>query len=336
MKEPLVSILTPTYNHEKYITECIESVLSQTFPDWEQIIIDDGSTDKTCEIINTYCEKDKRIKLIKQVHQGIENLKNTYNKALSVAKGEYIAILEGDDFWPKNKLEIQLSLFDDKKVILTWGKACIVTEDNKFVKSIPQQIENFLNINEKNELITQLLLKNFLPAVTVIIKKEAILSIKGFRQVSYLPTVDYPTWLKLALLALLKDKTFVGSKNVLGYWRRHGSQITTIKEEEFLIGDLKLVYQFYVALPSYIKEKLNVNLKDIITYRYNQIAGAYMYNGRKQLVRRKLKDAKIKFMNAYKFGNTKIKIKALIGLLATYAHFDIEKIMKFLGKETVK
>jgi len=56
MKTPLVSIITPTYNHEKYIGECIESVLSQTFPDWEQIIIDDASTDRTPEIIEQYAK----------------------------------------------------------------------------------------------------------------------------------------------------------------------------------------------------------------------------------------------------------------------------------------
>jgi len=315
MKEPLVSILTPTYNHEKYITECIESVLSQTFPDWEQIIIDDGSTDKTCEIINTYCEKDKRIKLIKQVHQGIENLKNTYNKALSVAKGEYIAILEGDDFWPKNKLEIQLSLFDDKKVILTWGKACIVTEDNKFVKSIPQQIENFLNINEKNELITQLLLKNFLPAVTVMIKKEAILSIGGFKQVPYLPTVDYPTWLNLALL---DEEIFRGTKDILGYWREHNLQLTFLKKEKFFIGGIKLICEFYSRLPSYIQNNLTINFREIINYRYKQMAGEYMHNGKKLLIEKKWKKANFYFVNAYKFGNRKIKIKALLGLIISH------------------
>ena len=72
MKKPLVSIITPTYNHEKFIGQCIESVLSQTFSTWEQIIIDDGSTDGTLETIARY--KDKRIRYIWQENMGIWRL----------------------------------------------------------------------------------------------------------------------------------------------------------------------------------------------------------------------------------------------------------------------
>ena len=82
MEPILVSIITPTYNHEKFIGNCIESVLAQTYPYWEQIIVDDGSNDDTGKIIASY--KDKRIKYIKQKNKGIWKLKETYNKALDI------------------------------------------------------------------------------------------------------------------------------------------------------------------------------------------------------------------------------------------------------------
>ncbi len=77
--QPLISIITPTYNHENFIGECIESVLAQTYPHWEQIIIDDGSTDRTGEIVAQY--NDERIKYIRQDNIGIWRLRETYNRA---------------------------------------------------------------------------------------------------------------------------------------------------------------------------------------------------------------------------------------------------------------
>lgn len=95
LSTPLVSIITPTYNHEKYITECIRSAISQTYQNWEMIIIDDGSTDRTQTLIKSF--SDNRIKYIYQEHLGAYQLGLTYNKALNQTKGKFIAILEGDD-----------------------------------------------------------------------------------------------------------------------------------------------------------------------------------------------------------------------------------------------
>ena len=117
--QPIVSIITPTYNHENFIGECIESVLAQTYPYWEQIIIDDGSTDRTDEIIAQY--DDERIKYIRQDNVGIWRLSETYNKALRISRGTLIAVLEGDDFWPSNKLERQIPAFTKPEVVMCWA-----------------------------------------------------------------------------------------------------------------------------------------------------------------------------------------------------------------------
>ena len=118
---PLVSIITPTYNHALYIGRCLESVLAQTEPRWEQIVIDDGSTDGTAEIVNQFT--DARIRYVTQRHRGIAGLGDAYNLALRMARGEYVAVLEGDDFWPQDKLERQLPEFEDPEVVLSWGLA---------------------------------------------------------------------------------------------------------------------------------------------------------------------------------------------------------------------
>ena len=90
---PLISIITPTYNHEKFIGPCIESVLKQAYQNWEQIVIDDGSTDRTAEVVRGFA--DPRIRYVHQENKGLEALAHTYNLALSICNGEFIAILVG-------------------------------------------------------------------------------------------------------------------------------------------------------------------------------------------------------------------------------------------------
>lgn len=120
---PMVSIISPTYNHEKFIADCIKSVLEQTFTNWEMIIIDDGSTDSTYSIACEYAQKDTRIKPFTQKNIGIFRLGESYNFALSQSKGKYVAVLEGDDVWLPGKLQIQVdSLEQNPECVLCWGK----------------------------------------------------------------------------------------------------------------------------------------------------------------------------------------------------------------------
>lgn len=108
----LVSIITPAYKAEKYISETIDSVISQTHCNWEMIIIDDCSPDNTLHIINEYILKDNRIKLIPlQKNNGPANARNA---GLNAAKGEWIAFLDSDDTWHPQKLDKSLSFAKEK------------------------------------------------------------------------------------------------------------------------------------------------------------------------------------------------------------------------------
>src|ERR1700676_1516199 len=113
---PLVSIIRPTFNHEKYIGPCIESLLKQSYQNWELIAIDDGSTDRTAEIIRGFV--DPRIRYVHQENKGVEALAHTYNHALTICNGELIAILEGDDLWPPGKLSALTPAFSDGDFVL--------------------------------------------------------------------------------------------------------------------------------------------------------------------------------------------------------------------------
>lgn len=92
----MVSIIVPVYNVEKYLDQCISSVLSQTYQNWELLLIDDGSTDNSKEICDQYSKKDSRIKAIHKVNGGVSSARNL---GLENAQGEYLMFLDSDDFW---------------------------------------------------------------------------------------------------------------------------------------------------------------------------------------------------------------------------------------------
>ena len=94
MTEGLVSIITPCYNGGKYISETIESVMAQSYKNWEMLIVDDGSKDNSADIVNSYSVKDQRIKLIQQENRGSAAAR--YN-GIRQASGQYIALLDADD-----------------------------------------------------------------------------------------------------------------------------------------------------------------------------------------------------------------------------------------------
>ena len=110
----MVSIITPVYNSEKYLEECIMSVISQTYTEWELILIDDFSSDSSIEIIEKYELKDTRIKKFlfkKNVGAGVAR-----NKGIEIASQRFIAFLDSDDYWHKNKLQSQLSFMIENNI----------------------------------------------------------------------------------------------------------------------------------------------------------------------------------------------------------------------------
>jgi glycosyltransferase involved in cell wall biosynthesis len=260
-----ISIITPTYNHEKFIGKCIESVLAQNYPHWEQIIVDDGSTDGTEEIVNSY--NDKRIKFIKNEHKGILRLKETYDMALDKSMGKIIAILEGDDYWPDYKLEKQISSFDDPDVVLSWGKACITNEHDKITGYRPKSI-NWLKKKSDKKLYKNLFFGNFIPACTVMCRRSTLIEINGFKQCKKFPYVDHTTWLELGLRGKL-----IYLDHVLGYWRHHDTQISVIMSLE-MVESLIYGINLLKRMSKDQRKHLNIGLTDLISFNFSH----FLYN----------------------------------------------------------
>ena len=131
----LVSIITPTYNAEKFITETLKSVQNQTYQNWEMILVDDASTDETVKIISDFAKKDSRIKLFKLE----KNSGNGFarNIALEKAVGKYIAYLDADDVWFPNKLEKQIQFLKENNLHFTFSfYDCIDEEGNSLNRRV--------------------------------------------------------------------------------------------------------------------------------------------------------------------------------------------------------
>ena len=136
--QPLVSVIMPCYNMEKFIAYTIESVQRQTYPNWELLIVDDASTDGTAEIVKNHQIQDDRIQfVVKPKHSGIAD---TRNQCIKMAKGRFLAFLDADDIWHPEKLETQLGFMMEKNVGFTYSSYDWIDENgqtlNKFINTV--------------------------------------------------------------------------------------------------------------------------------------------------------------------------------------------------------
>lgn len=138
MNNSKVSIITPLYNSESFIAETIQSVISQTYNNWEMLIIDDCSKDKSSEIVKTYESLDERIKYFKTDFPSGSPTKPR-NIGIEKANGRYIAFLDSDDLWVQNKLETQLQFFEDDSVAIVFSNYEKINEqgiqNNRVIKA---------------------------------------------------------------------------------------------------------------------------------------------------------------------------------------------------------
>lgn len=208
---PLVTVILPVYNAEMYLKEAISSILNQTYPNFEFIIINDGSTDDSVNIIKSFT--DQRIILI-------ENDKNigltaTLNKGLSLANGKYILRMDQDDISLPKRIQIQVSFMENNPEIGICGSARIVIRDGKKVV-----FNN--NVKTHGEIKSFLLFQNCIAHPTVIMRKSELLD-KELMYESY-HAEDYDLWSR----AVLKTKMANITEPLLIY-REHPHQMSQTK-----------------------------------------------------------------------------------------------------------
>lgn len=148
----LISIITPSFNSENYLEETIKSVINQTYLNWELIIIDDCSVDKSVEIVEKYCAVDKRIKLIKNKFNCGAAI--TRNNGLEIAKGRFIAFCDCDDIWFENKLEYQINFMLEKSIPISFTSYQLINENGESLNKVIDAIDRITYLEYlKNTII---------------------------------------------------------------------------------------------------------------------------------------------------------------------------------------
>ena len=315
---PRVSVITLTYNHGPYLDTCLKSALAQTFEDWELILVDDGSADESWEIAQSYAAQDARIKAFHQENQGYFGLAATHNFALSKASGDLVAILDGDDYWPADKLEQQVALHGPE-TLMSYGRYLLKTE----TETLPGTTPPFSGRIDSLTFLRHLLLhRSHMINVTLIMSRKALDAIGGFIQAG--PRTEMPTGLALSQL----DGEIVYLPKVLGYWRQHRQQHTRNSGSGLAEYNLMLSIRTLLDQPTSTREQLGISVADIVEARKAMIADTYFTQVRSALLQRDHVVLPGAIRQLWYWGGTKRKLQALYAMAAARLNFTYEPMLR--------
>jgi len=256
-KNPLVSIIINCYNGESYLKECIESVLSQTYENWEVIFWDNKSEDKSAEIFKSF--NDKRFKYF--ISDKYTSLYRARNLAIEKSTGELLAFIDVDDLWEKNKLKLQVLLFDDPQIALVYSNLWIMK----------QSIENkkiFIKKNSPSGFIHEKLLDEYnVGIITVVFRKKIISNnIKVFDE-RFSIIGDFDFFLKLS-----KSYYFHYIDKPLAYYRIHSRNFSSIyKEKEMEEFDIWAQdNKNNIDNKKIEKMKKKINVRKLLHFKFNK------------------------------------------------------------------
>jgi glycosyltransferase involved in cell wall biosynthesis len=184
---PLISVIIPVYNGEKTIQETVQSVLNQTFTDFELIVINDGSQDSTLEIVSSF--QDSRIKVFSFTNGG---LPVSRNRGIALANGEYISFLDADDLWTPDKLAGQLAVLEtNPQAAVAYSWTDCIDESGQFLRQSAYA-------TAQGNVQANLLLANFISSGSnVLVRKQALMDIGGFDE-TLSNCQDWDLWLRLS------------------------------------------------------------------------------------------------------------------------------------------
>lgn len=261
---PKVSILAAAFNHEKYIAKAIESVLAQTYGDWELIIWDDGSKDATLRIAQDFAEKhDDKIKVFTHPNKENRGQEVTRNEAMAKASGELIGILDTDDFYHPEKLEKLVPLFDDAHVGLAYGSA------NFYLDTLDEIVSSEIANQPSGDVFDELVYDNFICAGATLFRKNFFK--QGLKFDSRFKTIgEYPLWLAIAFEARVRH-----SDAIVCYWRSHshnlGKSLALEAKKELVDFKTSLLSEKkYAQKKSAILRALNKSRYDYASELYSQ------------------------------------------------------------------
>jgi glycosyltransferase involved in cell wall biosynthesis len=205
---PKISIITPVYNREELFLETYQSVCNQTVDDWEMLVIDDGSTDATPEILSQIT--DSRVKTFTQKNQGVASARNL---GLQHMKGKYVAFLDSDDLWAPDKLQLQIDTFDS----LSDNFGLIYTDFRLFKNDISTTRPSGANVQSQHDDTSnkQILFQNFVVLSSAMVRREVMQKVGCFDH-DLFGTEDWDLFIRIG-----KSYKFYFLNQELTYYRSH-------------------------------------------------------------------------------------------------------------------
>lgn len=213
--KPLISVIMPAYNAERYIEQAINSVVDQIYPNWELIVIDDGSTDSTALIVKKIATAETRIQYFYQQNgkQG-----KARNKGIKESKGELLAFLDADDWWEKDRLEIEVPLLIENNEL-----SLVFSQGYKFAENKISDFDIIVKPLWDKDDLPLFIEKNRIPIQSVLVKKAVLDKLGNFDEEQALQNAeDYELWLRM----LFEGFRFMSIENRLFYYRAHEMQST--------------------------------------------------------------------------------------------------------------
>ena len=251
MRHPQVSIVLPTHNGSAFIRTAIQSVLAQTFTDWELLVIDDGSSDDTAIIVRQFTQMDERVRLIQ--NQNNLGLQKTLNKGLAMARGEYIARIDDDDTWCNpRKLELQVAFLDKYRDHVLVGTQSII------VNQLGQAYNYSMPVDDRG--IRKLLLRTacFVHS-SVMFRKNMALKVGGYPETEDACHIeDHAMWLRLGLEGQLAIIPLYATT-----YNARAESICGTHQQTQIWRDLILIKKFRKLYPAPLKSVLCVSWRMI-------------------------------------------------------------------------
>lgn len=245
---PKVSVIIPVYNAEKYLSEAIESVIDQSYDDWEIIAVNDGSTDSSPDILKNY--ENRYPSKIRVLHQPNSGLSAARNAAIAAANGEYIAFLDADDLWLPEKTDEQVYLLDNNSDIGLVYSDIFELKNGKLKKR-----RNIIGGRMfRGDIFDSLFYQNFIPVLSVMVRKS-VLDKCGLFDPVYHGTQDYDLWMRIA------DKYQIDFIDwQLATYRIHEQNMSANNVEKMGREDLELMEQWLEKKP-YLSSSFKYNIK---------------------------------------------------------------------------
>lgn len=228
---PLVSIITATYNMANYVADTIDSLLAQTHPAVECVVVDDGSTDHTQDVLARYAD-DARVKIVRQENAGQTVAKN---HGLREAAGDFIGFCDADDLWRPDKLARQLPHFQDETVGVVYGNF-------QFIDGEGRPIATDRPATYSGRITDKLLVDNFVHFPTALVRREIIDAAGGFDE-SLSMGIDFDLWLRISV-----DHDFLYLPDILVDYRIWSGQMSH-RTGERLDNAFKLMRRFLADHP---------------------------------------------------------------------------------------